>query len=252
MIRRFLERARVDQHPEPAGPALSEMELKAGLLREIDLFAGLSEADLMRISRTLPMTTCPRGGLITSPEDDDERVYIVKRGRVRLYRLTPDGKQLTLDILDKGRIVGRMPSLGQQLAETYAEAIEDALICSFAPSELRELIGRYPAIGMNMIRYLSGRLATSERERELLAYRSVEQRLAARLLDLAERFGVPEARGIGIDARFTQQELADMIGTTRETLAQAISRMRADAVLEMNSQRVVILDSDALRALTGD
>ena len=180
MIRRFLERGRVDQHPVPAGPALSEMELKAGLLREIDLFAGLSEVDLMRISRTLPMTTCPRGGLITSPEEVDERVYIVKRGRVRLYRLTPDGRQLTLDILDKGRIVGRMPSLGQQLAETYAEAIEDALICSFTPSELRELIGRYPAIGMNMIRYLSGRLATSERERELLAYRSVEQRLAAR------------------------------------------------------------------------
>jgi len=60
------------------------------------------------------MQTCVVGGLVTSPDDEDERLHIVKRGRVRLYRLTPDGKQLTLEILDKGRIVGRMSWLGQR------------------------------------------------------------------------------------------------------------------------------------------
>lgn len=249
MLKRFLERQSGPDMEPPSGPALTEEELKVGLLREVDLFAGLSPAELKEISRTLPMQTCQVGGLVTSPDDEDERLYVIKRGRVRLYRLTPDGKQLTLEILDKGRIVGRMAWLGQQLTDAYAEAIEDALICSFTPRELQRLIDRFPSVGVNIIRYLSGRLAASEREREVMAFRSVEQRLAARLLELTERFGQPTEGGTAIDARLTQQELADMIGTSRETLATTVASLRERRVLDMHNQRVVILDLPRVREL---
>jgi CRP-like cAMP-binding protein len=235
----------------PTGAPLTDADLKTGLLREVDLFAGLSLAELKDISRTLPMTTCQTGGLVTSPDVDDERLYIVKRGRVRLYRLTPDGKQLTLDILDKGRIVGRMSWLAQDLTDVYAEAIEDAVICSFTRHELQRLIDRFPSIGINIIRYLSDRLAASEREREVMAFRSVEQRLATRLLELAEPFGLPEGSGVAINARLTQQELADMIGTSRETLATSVSSLRERGILQMENHRVVLLDIEQMRRLSG-
>jgi len=251
MLKRFLERQAGPAMEPPTGPPLTEAELKAGLLREVDLFAGLTPAQLKEISQTLPMQTCPVGGLVTSPDDEDERLYVVKRGRVRLYRLTPDGKQLTLEILDKGRIVGRMSWLGQELAGAYAEAVEDALICSFTPEELRRLIDRFPSVGVNIIRYLSGRLAASEQEREIMAFRSVEQRLAARLVELLDRFGQPTAGGTAIDARLTQQELADMIGTSRETLATTITSLRERGLLEMHNQRVVVLDTEKLSELSG-
>jgi CRP-like cAMP-binding protein len=250
VLRRLFERDGM-QVEVPTGVPLTDADLKAGLLREVDLFAGLSLAQLKEISRTLPMTACQSGGLVTSPDVEDERLYIVKRGRVRLYRLTPDGKQLTLDILDKGRIVGRMSWLGQELTDVYAEAIEDAVICSFTPQELQRLIDRYPSIGLNIIRYLSDRLASSEREREVMAFRSVEQRLATRLLELAERFGQAEQGGTAIDARLTQQELADMIGTSRETLAMTISSLRERRILQMENHRVVVLDMDRMRQLSG-
>jgi len=251
MLKRFLERQSGPNMEPPSGPPLTEAELKAGLLREVDLFAGLSPAELKEISRTLPMQTCQVGGLVTSPDDDDERLYVIKRGRVRLYRLTPDGKQLTLELLDKGRIVGRMAWLGQQLTDAYAEAIEDALICSFTPRELQRLIDRFPSVGVNIIRYLSGRLAASEREREVMAFRSVEQRLAARLVELSERFGQPTEDGVAIDVRLTQQELADMIGTSRETLATTVASLRERRVLDMHNQRVVVLDTEKLSELSG-
>jgi CRP/FNR family cyclic AMP-dependent transcriptional regulator len=251
VLRRLFERDADHEVEIPVGAPLTDADLKAGLLREVDLFAGMTLDQLREISRTLPMTACRTGGLITSPDEDGERLYIVKRGRVRLYRLTADGKQLTLDILDKGRIVGRMSWLGQALNEVYAEAIEDAVVCSFTPEELRRLIDRFPGIGLNMIRYLSDRLAVSEREREVMAFRSVEQRLATRLLELAERFGQPAVDGVAIDARLTQQELADMIGTSRETLATTISALREQRVLEMHNQRVVIRDLERLRELSG-
>jgi CRP/FNR family cyclic AMP-dependent transcriptional regulator len=251
VLRRLLERGAGEDVDIPVGGPLTDAELKIGLLREIDLFAGLTIDQLREISRTLPMTTCHTGVRITSPDEEAERLYIVKRGRVRLYRLTPDGKQLTLDILDKGRVVGRMSWLGQELTDAYAEAIEDAVICSFTPDELRRLIDRFPGIGLNIIRYLSDRLAASERERELMAFRTVEERLATRLLELAERFGRPSDGGVAIDARLTQQELADMIGTSRETLATTISALRERSVLEMHNQRIVIRDLERLRELSG-
>ena len=113
MLKRFLDRRGEAVEP-PSGPPLTDVDLKAGLLREVDLFAGLSVAELREISRTLPMTTCRVGGLVTSPDQDDERLYIVKRGRLRLYRLTPDGKQLTLDILDKGNRVDALSTIAHR------------------------------------------------------------------------------------------------------------------------------------------
>jgi CRP-like cAMP-binding protein len=252
MLKRLLERGMPMHEPLPPRTALSDPDLKAGLLREVDLFDGLGPAQLKEISRTLPMTTCHVGGLVTSPEEADERLFIVKRGRLRLYRLTPDGKQLTLDILDKGRVFGRMSWLGQEATEVYAEAIEDALVCSFTPGELRRLVDRFPTVGLNIIRYLAERLAVSEREREIMAFRTVEERLAVRLLDLAERFGVKTDAGVEIDARLTQQELADMIGTSRETLALTVSSLRERSILEMRQQRVVITDLDGLQGLSGE
>lgn len=226
---------------------LADVQLKVSLIRGVHLFAGLSHDDLRAISADLMIVRYRRGQLVTSPDDTDERLYIVKGGRVRLYRLAADGKQLTLDILDRGKAIGRMKWFGRNLRDVYAVAIEESLVCSYTPSELENLIGRYPIIGMNIIRYLSERISSAEQEIELMAYGSVEKRLAARLLELANRFGQSSESGrITIGARLTQQELADMVGATRETLAQAVSRLRKQAMIEMSNQRVVILDRDAL------
>jgi CRP/FNR family cyclic AMP-dependent transcriptional regulator len=93
-----------------SSPSLAE---KLGLLSELALFAGLSESDMMAIGHATTMTHCVRGQRILAPDDPPDRIHIVKGGRVRVYRVTPDGKQLTLDIHEKGTILGDMEMLGQ-------------------------------------------------------------------------------------------------------------------------------------------
>ena len=190
---------------------------KLGLLSELTLLAGLSEADMTAIGHATTMTHCVRGLQILSPDDAPDRIHIIKAGRVRVYRMSPDGKQLTLDIFEKGTILGDMSLLGQdRISEAYAEAIDDGVICTITPDELRRLIERYPVIGVNVIRHLSRRLQAAEREVEAMAYQRVDQRLARRLLDLGQRFGVLGAAGTRIETRLTQQELAEMVGTRRD------------------------------------
>ncbi len=227
-------------------PARSLSE-KLGLLRELDLFRGLSDDDIEAIGHATTMTFCTPGQLLLSPDDPPERIHIVKKGKVRVYRMTPDGKQLTLDIYDRGTIVGDMRMLGQdRLPEAYVEAVEEGVICTLTPDELRRLIERYPTIGVNVISHLASRLQEAERELEAMAYQRVGQRLARRLIDLGQRFGAKSVRGTLIQARLTQQELADMIGTTRETLAHTIGDFRRRGLISTERQQVVIRDAERL------
>ncbi len=228
-------------------PTRSAISEKLGLLREVELFAGLSDADIEQIGHATTMTHCEPGQPILSPDDPPERIHIVKRGKVRVYRMNADGKQLTLDIYDKGTILGDMRLIGQdRLADAYADALDDAVICTITPDQLTRLIERYPTIGVNIISFLARRLRTAERELEAMAYDRVGQRLARKLIDLATRFGVSSARGTLIQARLTQQELADMIGTTRETLAHSIGHLRRQGIISTGRQHVVIRDAEAL------
>lgn len=220
---------------------------KVGLLSEVALFAGLSEADMQAIGHATTMTHCVRGQQILSPDDPPDRIHIVKKGRVRVYRMTPDGKQLTLDIFEKGTILGDMELLGQdRIPEAYAEAIDEGVICTITPDELRKLVERYPTIGVNVIRHLSRRLQAAERELEAMAYQRVDQRLARKLIDLGQRFGVKTERGTLIQARLTQQELAEMIGTTRETLAHTLGDFRRRGLLDTERYQVIIRDAERL------
>lgn len=225
---------------------------KIGLLSEVSLFAGLSAADMQAIGHATTMTHCVRGQQILSPDDAPDRIHIIKKGRVRVYRMTPDGKQLTLDIHEKGTILGDMNLIGQQrLPDIYAEAIDDGVICTITPDELRRLIERYPLVGVNIIRHLSTRLNSAERELEAMAYERVDQRLARRLIDLGQRFGISTARGTLIQARLTQQELAEMIGTTRETLAHTLGDFRRRGLLDMARHQVTIRDAERLADIAG-
>ena len=220
---------------------------KVGLLSEVALFAGLSEADMQAIGHATTMTHCVRGQQILAPDDPPDRIHIIKKGRVRVYRMSPDGKQLTLDIYEKGTILGDMNLLGQdRVPEAYAEAINDGVICTISPDELRRLIERFPIVGVNVIRHLSRRLKSAERELEAMAYQRVDQRLAHKLLDLCQRFGVVTERGTLIQARLTQQELAEMVGTTRETLAHTLGDFKRRGLLDSTNHQVTILDAERL------
>jgi CRP-like cAMP-binding protein len=240
----------VTSTPHPPPRSLTE---KLGLLSEVALFAGLSEVDMQAIGHATTMSHCVRGQTILSPDDPPDRIHIIKKGRVRVYRISPDGKQLTLDIFEKGTILGDMSLLGQdRLLGTYAEAVDEGVICTITPDELRRLIERFPTIGVNIIRHLSRRLESAERELEAMAYRRVDQRLARRLIDLTQRFGVRTERGTVIQANLTQQELAEMVGTTRETLAHTLGDFRRRGLLDTAQHRVVIRDAVRLAEVAGD
>src|SRR5262249_14962114 len=151
------------------------------------------------------MVTCERGRVFYAPDEPGEVVFLLKRGRVNLYRLATDGRKLVLATLGAQTIFGEMGLIGQGMYGCYAEAAEDCLICVLSRSDLQGLIRRNPDVGLNLLAEMGKRLQQREEDLEALAFRGVPARLAALLLQEAGSFTTVSG--------LTHQDLAERLGT---------------------------------------
>ena len=226
-------------------------EIKHELLQESHIFEGLDDKQLQRVDELTAITQCERGKVFFSPEDTPGTIYFLKEGRVRLYRRTPEGKQLTVAVLDRGAVFGESRLIGQNHAGVYAEADEQCLLCVMPAGHLEVLIAEVPQVGLNLLRFVGQRLQRTTELAEEVAFWSVRRRLARTILELDERYGHPTMGGGRIvNKTFTQADLAEMCGSTRETVAELMSALKKQGILGTRRRRIVIEDRDALQQLS--
>lgn len=216
---------------------------KLAFLCEADIFAPLTAAEQQWLMESTAMVTCERGRVFYTPDEPGEVVFILKRGKVQLYRLTADGRKLVVAMLGPRTVFGEMGLIGQHMYGCYAEAAEDSLICILSRSDLKALVQRNPEVGLLMLAELERRLHEREAELEALAFRSVPARLAALLLH--------EADGDGVVAGYSHQDLAERLGTYRETVSQVLGRFRNERLVAVEPKRIRLLNPDGLRAYAG-
>jgi CRP/FNR family transcriptional regulator len=225
--------------------------IKHELLEESEIFSGLDDRQMQRVDALTSMTQCERGKVFFSPEDTPGTIYFLQEGRVRLYRRTPEGKQLTVAVLDRGAVFGESQMIGQTHAGVYAEADEHCLLCVMPSGHLEVLIAEVPRVGLNLLRFVGQRLQRTTELAEEVAFWSVRRRLARTILELDERYGHPTLTGGRIvNKTFTQSDIAEMCGSTRETVAELMSAMKKQGIIGTRRRRIVIEDRDALEALS--
>jgi len=222
----------------PGGSAFPPKECMLAM----DLFCDLEPAALAAFERQTEMRTCRKGQLLYSQEDRAEVLFLLKRGRVQLYRLTPSGKRLDLAVIEPGAFFGEMPLVGESLRHTFAEATEDSLICVMSHSDIERLMRERSEVALRMIEVLSRRLALCEARLEEMAYRSVPARIAAVLLRLSQRQA-------GEVVPITHQELGDMIGALRESVTKVLDEFQRAELVELARGRVILRDVAGLQAL---
>lgn len=171
-------------------------------------------------------------------------LVLVVSGRVRVFVAGPDERELTLALLDEGEAFGAAPMAGSR--PRRVEALESATVLSCTEDELARLIEAAPTFGVRVLALLleSARQVGDELAR--LAFCAVPARLAARLLDLMERYGRVTPAGIRIDVRFTHMQLSAMIGTSRETLTKALGELRSSGAIDVRDRLIWVLDAQAL------
>ena len=213
-------RARNAAEAAPPPPQTSVQALKARYLSAIDVFRDLPQQEVERLAETTTMWTCPRGRTVYRSGEAGDTLFLLKKGRVQIVRESADGKRLVTAVLGPETFFGEMALVGQRFPrDSTAEALEDAVVCVLSRQDLHRLIKEYPLVGIRFLEQISARLLESESMVEDFAFKSVSARLAGALLRLAE----DDPQGT---VHSSHQELADMIGTHRETVTLALHDFR--------------------------
>lgn len=214
---------------------------KREYLQENELFRDLPARDIEELERITVLTNVPRGRVFYRPEDPGERLFLLQEGRVQLYRISPEGKKLVIATLGPGALFGEMALLGQQMHNAFAEAVEDCSIMMLNRTDLERLILNVPAIGRRILALTHKRLSDAEARLEDIAFKGIPARLASLLLRLAAEQDGRTITGL------THQDLAEMIGTYRETATQVLNDLKNDGLIEIGRKRITILDRERLR-----
>ena len=163
---------------------------KLRLLSLVDVLEPLSKVELEEFSRRVPDTHVERGRVFFTPGDRSDALFMLKKGKVRIYKVTPEGLQFTLAVVESGTMFGEMALTAQRMREAYAEAAEPSDICVLKDEDLKWLVRKNPDVGLRMIRVLSERLRLCEMRLEDIGLKDVTARLANVVLQLAESEGV--------------------------------------------------------------
>ncbi|GAB4098061.1 Crp/Fnr family transcriptional regulator [Sinomonas halotolerans] len=215
-------------------------------LTEVDLFVDLSAEEMAAVERMVPARRFARGELVYSQSEPMNALFILKRGRVRVFRVAEDGKALTLAILEPGAVFGEMLLVGQRMYDNYAEAIEDSVICQLSAPDVEKHLLSDARIAVRVSRLLGEQVARLESRLADLALRPLPARAASMLVELSQaaapsRFGFPPA------VRLTHEQLAGLLGATREATSKAMGELAAEGLIRQGRGRVVVQDSRGLR-----
>jgi CRP-like cAMP-binding protein len=221
---------------------LEEPSLKLNLLSMIDIFRDLSQEEIQEIQGMLDMFTCKKGQVLYRSEEEAEVLFLLKRGKVEVYYLTAEGKRLIIETIGPGTFFGEMPLTAQSMHQTFAEAVEDSLLCVLSRWDLERLLLRKPKIALRLVDSLSRRLEETRTKLEDATFRNATARVCRALLRLAQ--GTSELSGL------THQELAESTGLYRETVTNVLNRLQAQGLVELGKRKIVILNKVGLEEAT--
>lgn len=218
-------------------------------LKKIPLLADLGPDVLARLAERIELREVKRREVIYLPGDPGGSVYFVNGGRVKISKVTRDGKALTLSYCGPSELFGEVCLVDGGPREEMAEAMENAMITEIERSDFEKLVQTHSQLGFQLTRLLAGRRRDLENKLETLVFRDVTSKLAELLLQLAQEYGVEDSRGTLVALKITHQELANLIGSTRETVSLTLSQFKKKKYIATEGRKVIISDSESLKAL---
>ncbi|HZW68755.1 MAG TPA: Crp/Fnr family transcriptional regulator, partial [Pseudogracilibacillus sp.] len=200
--------------------------------------------EIMEVVHTHPYK---KGQLIYRAEETSDALYIVNRGRVKMYRLAESGKEQLLRLLSPGDFTGELALFKQSVQEVYAEALVDSEICQIRGDDLQDLLLRYPTISLKILTEFARRLEASEKQATSFATEKVDTRIAVFLAECVTDDEVNEAL---IELPMTRKDLASYLGTTPETMSRKLTEFESLGLISQKGARSIYLyDIDQLLLL---
>ncbi len=216
------------------------MSKQTDLLRQVSIFKGLDDHALGLLSQSLRPLDFGKDGLIVSQDDQGDALYIIERGRVKVVLYGESGREMILTMFRAGDFFGEMSLLDGQPRSANVLAMEEARLLVLSREDFLRVLREVPTVAANILAEMSMRLRKADEIIGNLALLDVYGRVARLLIDLAKKEGDATDEGIVITSRPTQQDIASMIGTSRETVSRVLSEFQRRGFLQMQGKKIVL------------
>jgi CRP-like cAMP-binding protein len=215
-------------------------------LKKCDLFERLSRDEVQGLEARSQSRKYPRSSLVYLPADASDSVFLLATGRVKIYHLTADGKQAVLAIIDPGELFGELAVFIPHAREEFAETMESSVIVRIPRAEVQRLIEKHPTVSFEIIKLMGLRRQRADRRLKALLFRSNRDRLVYLLLELVEKYGLATPQGVRLDIKLSHQDLASIIGSTRETVTVVLGELEAEGYLRRVRRQTFLPDIERL------
>ncbi|HYA26866.1 MAG TPA: Crp/Fnr family transcriptional regulator [Thermodesulfovibrionales bacterium] len=218
-------------------------------LSKLSVFSTLTAAELKEVTPYLISSSVRKKDVIFSEGDPSEWFYIVTDGKVKITKLSQDGKEIILEVIQPAEFFGGLAVIRGFPYPANAVAMEDTKLLKISRSHLLRVLDRFPNLMYCMAQQVGDRMKESHETLKSIALERVESRIASLLLKLSDKAGLKGADGVVIDMKLTKQDIAEMVGTTVETSIRTMSRFKKMGIVGEKEGRIVIKNREKLKTL---
>ena len=215
---------------------------KIELLQSVSIFWDLNENDLGRIADKMVAKHFENGNYIFLEDSDGEQCFFVLEGSVKVTRLSKDGREVILAMLNEGDFFGEMSLLDGESRSANVIALEETKVLTLDRNDFIAVVNDYPQIAVQLLKELARRLRKSDRQIASLSLSDAEKRIALCIIRFADEQGVIQNGKVSIPKTPIQQDIANMAGTSRETVSRALGLLEKEDLIDRNGRELIILD----------
>lgn len=216
------------------------------VLRNAPLFAALDDEAALALRSSLVEENFSKGEVLFTEGETGDRLFVIVDGKIKLGQASGDGRESLLAVLGPGEMFGELSMFDPGPRTATATALTDTRTLGMAHDKLREWLDGRPDLAMELLQALAQRLRRTNDAMADLVFSDVPGRVAKALLDLKERFGVPTISGTLVTHDLTQEELAQLVGASRETVNKALADFVQRGWMRLESRSVLIIDEERL------
>lgn len=219
-------------------------------IKKVSIFNALSDTDTKEISHYLVPETFAKKEFIFSEGDPSDWLFIVKKGKVKITKLSNEGKELILEVVPPNEIFGGIAVVRGFPYPANAVAMEDSEILKMSRKNLLSIMDRFPNLMYCMAMNIGDRIKDTHETLKNIALEKVESRIASLLIKLSDKAGEKVSEGVAITMKLTKQDIAEMVGTTVETSIRTMSKLTKAGLVIVKSGKIIIKDLAKLKSLT--
>ena len=217
------------------------------ILRKTPLFAGLTEQEMQALAMRVSKKRFQRGELLFSEGDSCTGLFLVASGTIRIFKLSPAGREQVLAVEEPGSSFAELPVFDGGNYPASASALEDSEVLFISRKDFQNFCREHPEVALKVIAVVGSRLRRLVGIIEDLSFTTVRHRLIALILRLIQASGTASKEGVRVELTKTHQDLAAELGTVRELVSRNLSRLQAEGFLEVDGRRIIVKDLNGLR-----